>query len=264
MNRISELYESNHFLILVITTIAFSIYIKLLKKRNQNIEFSENENSRLEEVFIEKISTGSIVRLKYILTGEVVTLQISENQSLKYKNKSEIRRLHYKMPLAIALMEKSAGELIKFKLNETDENYIYVEILNVNNNLFTDEEIEEIKEIKENELIITKKIEDNIDNKMKSINQEKISKIKTNQSNKCDENLSYFKIAENWYGQKKVIIVTFCDGKNADRTFRYNHDEVYKNTINHYEKLDCWSDYSCFTNSRNIPSIAQKYVTEIF
>ncbi len=234
MNRISELYESNHFLILVITIIAFSIYIKLLKKRNQNIEFSENENSWLEEEYTETINTGSIVQLKYILTGKVVTLQVSENQSLKYKNKSEIRRLHYKMPLAIALMEKSAGELIKFKLNETDENYIYVEILNVNNNLFTDEEIEEIM------------------------------KTKTNQPNLSDENLSYFKIAENWYGQNKVIIVTFNVGLNAGRSYRYNHDEVYKNTINHYGKLDCWSDYSCFTNSRNIPSIAQKYVTEIF
>lgn len=247
MNKISELYESNHLLILVINIIVFSIYINLLKKRNHNIKFSENENSRLEEEFIEKIITGSIVQLKYILTGEVVTLQVSENQSMKYKNKSDIRRLHYKMPLAIALMEKSVGELIKFKLNETDENDIYVEILNVNNNLFTDEEIEEIKniELKNNQI------------------EENNTKNKTNQYNRGSVNLSYFKIAENWYGLKKMITVTFNEGKNEGRSFRYDHDEVYKNTINHYEKLDCWQNRGYFSNSKNIPAIVQQYVNEV-
>ena len=256
MIKISELYESNHLLILIIVIIAFSVYIKLSKKRNQNIEFSENENSWLEEELIEKISTGSIVQLKYIVTGEVVTLQVSENQSMKYKNKSEIRRLHYKMPLAIDLMEKSAGELMKFKLNETDVNYIYVEILNVNNNLFTDEYIEEIKNIE----LKTNQIEKN---KMHSIKKENITKTKTNQYNMCSENLSYFKIAENWYGLKKMITVTFSKGNNSGRSYIYNHDEVYENTIKHFSNLNCWEKYGYYSSSNNIPKNAQQYVTEI-
>jgi hypothetical protein len=161
------------------------------------------------------------------------------------------------MPLAIALMEKSAGELIKFKLNETDENDIYIEILNVNNNLFTDEEIEEIKNIE----LKTNLIEEN---NMPSINKENNTKTKTNQYNRGSENLSYFKISKNWYGLKKMITVTFSEGKNKGKSFRYDHDEVYKNTINHYEKLDCWQNRGYFSNSKNIPVIVQQYVTEVF
>ncbi len=53
-------------------------------------------------------------------------------------------------------------------------------------------------------------------------------------------------------------------GLNAGRSYRYNHDEVYKNTFFHYSELDCWKNRGYFSNPKNIPAIAQQYVTEIF
>lgn len=141
MNRIAEFYESNHLLIFIVLIISFGIYIKYTQYRNRYIVSSENKTVEEEEIEDKKITTWSTIELKYILTSEVVNFRISENQSNKYKNKLEIRRLHYKNPLAVSLLEKTTGDIIKYKIDELDENYIYVEVLNVNNNLFTDEEI---------------------------------------------------------------------------------------------------------------------------
>lgn len=71
---------------------------------------------------------------------------------------------------------------------------------------------------------------------------------------------SYFKIAQNLYGLGIVIIVRFSNG----RIYQYDHDEVYDNTILHYGNLDCWKKYGYFLNTKNIPKIAQEFVTEIF
>jgi hypothetical protein len=81
--------------------------------------------------------------------------------------------------------------------------------------------------------------------------------------NPNNEVTTYFKIDKKWYGQNKIITVTFNGGNYDGRTYQYNHDEVYKNTISHYEKLGCWRDYGYFTNTSNIPKNVQKFVTEI-
>jgi hypothetical protein len=88
---------------------------------------------------------------------------------------------------------------------------------------------------------------------------------KTNQGYLDVENLSvsYFILDKNWYDQNKIITVTFIGGNYDGRIFNYNHDEVYIGTIEHYQTLDSWKDYGRFSNSRNIPEIALKFVTEI-
>jgi ASC-1-like (ASCH) protein len=150
MKRIVDFYESNHFIILIILIVAFVLYIKSIKKNNR---FSKTENIIEDENddFDKLIKTGSEVKLNYILTGEIITLVISQNQSKKYKNKSEIRRLYFKSTLAEALNDKKAGDIIKFKVDELKEEYTYVEILDVNNEIFTKEEIESFKGITVNE-----------------------------------------------------------------------------------------------------------------
>lgn len=150
MNRIVDFYESNHLLILMILIVVFALYIKSIKKNNP---FSKTENIIEDENddFDKLIKTGSEVKLNYILTGEIITLVISQNQSKKYKNKSEIRRLYFKSTLAEALNDKKAGDIIKFKVDELKEEYTYVEILDVNNEIFTKEEIESFKGITVNE-----------------------------------------------------------------------------------------------------------------
>ena len=91
------------------------------------------------------------------------------------------------------------------------------------------------------------------------------AKTKTNQGRLDVEHLfvSYFILDENWYGENKIITVTFIGGNYNGRIFNYNHDEVYKNTIEHYENLPCWIDRGRFSNSSNIPKIAQPFVKEI-
>jgi len=70
---------------------------------------------------------------------------------------------------------------------------------------------------------------------------------------------SCFKIAENWYGQNRLITVNFRNG----RMYQYNHDEVYDNTIYHYGNLDCWERYGYYLNSKNIPARVLPFVSEI-
>ena len=76
------------------------------------------------------------------------------------------------------------------------------------------------------------------------------------------EILSNFKISKNWYGKNKVVIVNFNNGRYANITYQYNHDDVYKNTISHLEKLNCWSKYGYYSSSNNIPKWAKEFVTE--
>ena len=70
---------------------------------------------------------------------------------------------------------------------------------------------------------------------------------------------SCFKIAQNWYGQGIVITLRFSNG----RIYQYDHDSVYDNTISHYGQLPCWERYGCYSSSKNIPTRAQPFVTEI-
>jgi hypothetical protein len=78
-----------------------------------------------------------------------------------------------------------------------------------------------------------------------------------------DEILSYFKLAENWYGQNRQIIVRFNRGAHRGEMYSYNHDDVYDNTINYYSELPCWIKDGYYSNGRNIPGNVLPYVTKI-
>lgn len=144
MNRIAEFYESNHLLVFIVLIVLLLLYILSIKNSNRNIVTMNRENEYKEykeEELDHKIETYSIVKLKYILTGEVITCDFAKNKSNKYKKPYiNIKRIYFDNPLAVALFDKEMGDIIKYKNNEFDENYFYVEILNVNNSLSTDEE----------------------------------------------------------------------------------------------------------------------------
>ncbi len=111
--------------------------------------------------------------------------------------------------------------------------------------------------IKNNQLSKTKKT-DNIIVKTKATKKATKTSSKTNNMESNLES-TCFKISQNWYGQGMIITVRFTNG----RIFQYDHDEVYDNTILHYGNLDCWNNYGCFSNSRNIPQKCKPFVTEI-
>ncbi len=241
MNRIAEFYESNHLLILIVLIIVFGIYIKYTKHRNRYIVSSENKTVEEEEIEDNKITTWSTIELKYILTSEVVNFRISENQSNKYKNKLEIRRLHYKNPLAVSLLEKTTGDIIKYKINELDENYIYVEVLNVNNNLFTDEEIA----MYGNNDLKSEEVHKKTQSTEKLVIMESTSEI---------ERSNRFFIRRNRLGEN--IIVEFKDVHGV--IWQYNHDLVYGKLKNRYDTMPCFIKYNCYTSSDTVPTYVQE------
>ncbi len=142
MNRIVDFYESNHLFILIIVIIAFCFYIFSMKNKVRSIVTMDSNNEENQEIFDIKIETYSIVKLKYILTGEVITCDFARNKSNIYKKPSRnIKRIYFDNPLAVAIFGKEAGDIIKYKENEIDDKDIYVEVINVNNTFFTEEEI---------------------------------------------------------------------------------------------------------------------------
>jgi hypothetical protein len=113
-----------------------------MKNKVRNIVTMDSNNEENQEIFDIKIETYSIVKLKYILTGEIITCDFAKNKSNIYKKPSRnIRRIYFDNPLVVALFGKEAGDIIKYKENEIDDKDIYVEVININNTFFTDEEI---------------------------------------------------------------------------------------------------------------------------
>jgi len=195
MFSIAEFYESNHLLILIFL-IVFTILI--IYKKNQkikeliinvaemNFKIAEFEAIRTNQIS-KTIKLGSLVRLKYVLTGEIINISISENENIKFKNNTDIIRINFKSPLAIALLGKQEGDKIKFKKNLLDEVEVYVMILDVNNGfnsntenvIFENNDLETIIDLeyiennvqpsKNNE---TKKFNINLNQDMKSIHKE--------------------------------------------------------------------------------------------
>lgn len=244
MNRIVNIYESNHLLILVILVVVLGVYIKSIKKNNY---FSKIENVIEDDSddFDKLIKTGSEVKLKYILSGEIITLKISENQSKKYKNKSETRRLYFQLPLAEALTDRKAGDIIKFKVDELKEEYTYIEILDVNNEIFTKEEIESFKALTETE-------------EFKSENPDKLipTEIITNKNLKMQniERSKCFFIRRNRLGEN--IIVEFKD--KYDFIWHYDHDLVYKKLQKRYDDMRCFKTYGSYTSTNTVPRYVQE------
>ncbi len=278
MNRIVDFYESNHLLILMILIVVFALYIKSIKKNNH---FSKTENIIEDENddFDKLIKTGSEVKLNYILTGEIITLVISQNQSKKYKNKSEIRRLYFKSTLAEALNDKKAGDIIKFKVDELKEEYTYVEILDVNNEIFTKEEIESFKEIQlsENECngelkkqkLILNEIPEFKSNLDLNVNPESpnLTKIKTtNIINMITYERTRFYVNQIIYEQlintekpNLKIIVNPNDGNHPRGTYNIPNNIAIQ-FIREKQKYQNWDDYQNF-NQDSIPVPLLEYFT---
>ena len=128
-----------------------------------------------------------------------------------------------------------------------------------------------IKEPKDIKIEYSKKNENDYkvpeEKNLSKIDNKKTEKVEVmkprNNSTQNNLEINYFKISEEWYGKNIIITVTFTAGKYAGSTYQYNHDEVYNNTITHYEVLDSWTDYGWFSNSKNIPKIAHRFVTKI-
>jgi transcription elongation GreA/GreB family factor len=149
MNRIEVFYESNHLMVFI-----FFMIVTILIIYNKNTKIKELISqvgeikikiSEFESIKIEKISKaiklGSLVRLKYVLTGEIINILITENESNKFKNDSNIFKINIKTPLAIALIGMEEGNTIKFKKSQLDEIEVYVLILDVNNGFNSNTEL---------------------------------------------------------------------------------------------------------------------------
>ena len=365
MNRIVEFYESYHFYVLALVIIATLIIIigknrqikELLSKVDElkvklsksKVKIAEEEIIRIEKI-IKSIKVGSLVKLKYVLTGEIITIVISEYQSGVIENQTEIKRINAKMPLAVSLLNKEVGDIVKFKLNNSDEKEVYLEVLNVGveNKLATKEVVverdnknlkneskaqnddssvsnivlpielipndnDEFLKIllktekanittyyqngtKDSKIWIASKMTDksNVIHNLRSrpefrnpnwqkanILKVVVDVVKNNEEDLPMQNtlsltnrnqgrldgehlfVSYFILDENWFGDNKIITVTFEGGNYDGRKYTYHHDVVYKKTISHYKNLPCWIDRGRFSNSSNIPQIAQSFVTEI-
>jgi len=139
MKNIYEIYEANHIKITIIFII-FIIYLiyNTIKKKAlinnlnrakkeilklsaiiNNYEKIEKENSR------NKIKLGSIVKIKYLILNEVIEITLTEN----INSNSNSNKINIKMPLAISLLDRKKGEIVKFQNDNAEE--IFIEILEV-------------------------------------------------------------------------------------------------------------------------------------
>ncbi|BDB55096.1 hypothetical protein GENT5_14010 [Flavobacterium ammoniigenes] len=73
-----------------------------------------------------KIKVGSIVKLNYINQNKTITINISENESKKNEVINGIQNVFFKSPLAVSLINKLEGEIVK--VGNLDN---YVEIIEV-------------------------------------------------------------------------------------------------------------------------------------
>ena len=233
MNRIAEFYESNHLTVLLIVVIVFVLYILSIKNRNIVTMNIENEDIKDKiQIFDRKIETYSIVKLKYILTGEVVTCDFAKNKYNKYKKPSRnIKRIYFDNPLAVALFDKEAGDIIKYKENELDEKDIYVEVLNVNNNFFTDEELEVFT--RNNSEIINGL--ENLNYEVKPTN--KPEAMKPNFFEYNSTRLSFKKATIDAMDDNDILIINVMGAQNPDNNgrFKMTKNQIYQtfdNVIN--------------------------------
>ena len=130
MNRVVELYEANHLMVLVIVFIGFIIYISAIKNKinYQNQVEVEEENEDEIDAIEPRIYVGSKLRIKYILTDEEVEIHIYEGHNMVF---GEVKHINNQMPLAVSLLGKKVGDIVKFKKTVSDKKYLYVEIIDI-------------------------------------------------------------------------------------------------------------------------------------
>ena len=55
----------------------------------------------------------------------------------------------------------------------------------------------------------------------------------------------------------KSAIITFTNKKGI--TFTYDHDAVYSANQEHFETMNCFTQYGSYTNSNNLPTFARSF-----
>lgn len=144
MDKLLELYEANHLLVLLIVTIGFILYINSIKSKKNNLLPFQGKRKHDFDALKPKIEIGSKLELKYILTNEIIEIEICEGVN---KIRNNVRFVNHQMPLAVSLLNRTLGDIVKFKRKINDENFIYVEVLRigdyVNEEKISDNEIEE-------------------------------------------------------------------------------------------------------------------------
>jgi transcription elongation GreA/GreB family factor len=169
MDKILEIYNEYHFLVLIFVIIFFVIYINSIQKKenitilqnevtktnatveqkeNIKVDINEAENENLKDLSNEivdtKIDIESNVKIKYLLTNEELLIQIVNKSSINQRVNDGIKYVNSNSPLALALMNKTIGDIVKFRIENYNENYLYVEVLDIPNAL--EEKMNLIKE----------------------------------------------------------------------------------------------------------------------
>ena len=55
----------------------------------------------------------------------------------------------------------------------------------------------------------------------------------------------------------KSAIITFTNKKGI--TYTYDHDAVYSANQEHFETMNCFTQYGSYTNSHNLPTFARSF-----
>ena len=66
---------------------------------------------------------------------------------------------------------------------------------------------------------------------------------------------SRFVISKTLIGQSAII--TFTNKKGI--TYTYDHDAVYSANQEHFETMNCFTQYGSYTNSNNLPTFARSF-----
>lgn len=249
MNRVVELYEANHLMVLVIVFVGFVIYINAIKNKFrkslivQNKVEDEDENEDEIVASAPRIYIGSRVIIKYILTDDIVEIEICDTQNRRENN---VVFVNHHMPLATSLLNKEVGDIIKFKKNTTDKNYIYVEV-------------HQIGEYTKEEKIQESQVEDEMDlnTANKSINM-KFKEYSYSRFRVTQEMYNYLLINPNM-GLK--INVSKNNGNHPIGYYEIPHNVAIR-FIEEKQKFPNWEDYQNF-NQETIPTELRDYFTRV-
>ena len=65
-----------------------------------------------------------------------------------------------------------------------------------------------------------------------------------------------FVIRKNLVGKNVTIEFTNKEGK----TYKYNHDEVYKANRKRFDSMNCFIKYKSYTATNNVPTFARDFI----
>lgn len=245
MNRVVELYEANHLMVLVIVFVGFVIYINAMKNKFHKSLFVQNEVEDEDEIGASapRIYIGSRVIIKYILTDDIVEIEICDTQNRRENN---VVFVNHHMPLATSLLNKEVGDIIKFKKNTTDKNYIYVEVI-------------QIGEYTKEEKIQESQVEDemNLKTENKLVNM-KFKAYSYSRLRVTQEMYNYLIINPNM-GLK--INVSKNNGNHPIGYYEIPYDVAIR-FIEEKQKFPNWEDYQNF-NQETIPTELRDYFTRV-